>query len=328
MRARRATTELRGQEPHIQENIMLRTSPDRPRLPSDTRPRTRARRWLGFSLGLAAIALLPLVLSPLGAASDQPSQPRLYALDGGRIDLQDLGMFADTGDLDHKPGKLIAAAYLVRHPQGTLLWDTGLSDALAANKDGVSNPAMGAHIRVTRTLSAQLSELGLTPKDITHLAFSHLHPDHTGNANAFPTATWILDEHELAWATATPTPHGVDLSSFSAYKSAKRQTLDGDLDVFGDGTVRILRAPGHTPGHHVLLVSLKKAGKVLISGDLYHTRLGYQRSLVPAFNASRADTLASFDRVQKLIKNTKARLIVQHAVEDFEALPKVPAYLE
>jgi len=133
---------------------------------------------------------------------------------------------------------------------------------------------------------------------------------------------------ELNWANSTPTPGGVNPSTFSAYKTAKRQALQGDLDVFGDGSVRILKAPGHTPGHHVLMVKLAKAGYVVISGDLYHTRLAYQRGLVPGNNTSRADTLASFDRVNRIVKNNHARFVVQHSLEDFSKLPKFPAYLE
>jgi glyoxylase-like metal-dependent hydrolase (beta-lactamase superfamily II) len=88
------------------------------------------------------------------------------------------------------------------------------------------------------------------------LAFSHFHFDHTGNANAFGASTWIVNKAELAWAGSTPTPFGVDPSTFSALKTAKTQLIDGDFDVFGDGGVRILKAPGHTPGHGVLAVKL------------------------------------------------------------------------
>jgi N-acyl homoserine lactone hydrolase len=104
--------------------------------------------------------------------------------------------------------------------------------------------------------------------------------------------------------------------------------IDGDYDVFGDGTVRILAAPGHTPGHQVLELKLQKTGTVILSGDLYHLRTNREFMRVPVINASRADTLASMNRIETIVKNSKARVIVQHDPQDFLALPKLPAYLD
>jgi hypothetical protein len=138
----------------------------------------------------------------------------------------------------------------------------------------------------------------------------------------------IINKAELAWAESTPTPYGVDPKTFSSSKTAKTKLIDGDFDVFGDGSVRILKTPGHTPGHGVLAVKLKKAGVVILSGDLYHTHENRLFKRVPAFNYERADTLASIDRVEKIVKNTKAHFIVQHDRRDVATLPKFPAYLE
>jgi glyoxylase-like metal-dependent hydrolase (beta-lactamase superfamily II) len=162
---------------------------------------------------------------------------------------------------------------------------------------------------------------------MTYVAFSHFHFDHTGNANLFGAPTWIINSAELAWALGTPTPFAVDPSTFSTYKTAKTQMIAGDHDVFGDGKVKILKAPGHTPGHQVLEIKLRKSGTVILSGDLYHTRDNRKYRRVPTFNFERADTLASIDRVETIVKNTKARVIVQHDLADFKALPKFPAYM-
>jgi len=104
--------------------------------------------------------------------------------------------------------------------------------------------------------------------------------------------------------------------------------IDGDYDVFGDGTVRILKAPGHTPGHSVLELTLKKAGVVILSGDLYHVHKNRTFQRVPIFNYDRADTLASIDRIERIVKNTKAHFVVQHDPTDLQTLPKFPAYLD
>jgi N-acyl homoserine lactone hydrolase len=272
--------------------------------------------------------VLPLLAASMGVAhaAEAVQQVRLYAIDCGRIDIKDMGMFADTGEYDGKAGAVITPCFLIRHPKGALLWDSGLSDKLASNKDGVDNGGFLLHVDVT--LQSQLQSIGVTPADVTHMAFSHLHFDHTGNANSFPGATWIINSAELTWAQSTPTPFGVDPSAVSGYKTAKTQMINGDLDVFGDGSVRILKTPGHTPGHQVLVLKLKKAGTVVLSGDLYHTRDNRKFHRVPSFNVERADTLASIDRVENIVKNTKGKLFVQHDPLDFKLLPKFPAYLD
>ena len=273
----------------------------------------------------AWIAVLAAVIAvaPSGArAAETPATLRLYTMDCGRLDLKDLSFFSDTGEYDGKSGSLAVPCFLIRHPKGTLLWDTGLSP------DFVKQGAPGISGRLDVPVTTELQQAGLTVADVNFVAFSHFHADHTGNANLFTASTWILNRADLAWATALPTPGAVDPATFSAYKTVKTKMIDSDYDVFGDGTVRILSAPGHTPGHQVLLLKLKKTGSVLLAGDLYHYRRDREGKLVMAVNTSRAETLASFDRVERLVRNTHARLIVQHDPDDFKSLPKFPAYLE
>src|SRR5215831_8539866 len=277
-----------------------------------------------LTLRVCCLALLAIVAMPAMAA-DEVKSVRLYALDCGRVDFKNMGLFSDTGEYEAKPGSLVVSCFVIRHPKGTLVWDTGLGDKLVENKDGLDLPG-GFHMSMAVTLGEQLKALGLT--DVTAVAFSHFHFDHTGNANMFQSSTWIINKAELAWALAEPTPFGVDPTTFSAYKSVKTQMIDNDYDVFGDGSVMILKAPGHTPGHQVLELKLKKAGTVILSGDLYHTRENRKYRRVPAFNYERADSLASIDRIEKIVANTKGRLIVQHDPVDFNSLPAFPAYLD
>jgi N-acyl homoserine lactone hydrolase len=282
----------------------------------------------GNSLRVGSLLLFVTLCAVAGPVfcANETAEVRLYALDCGRVEFKDMGMFADTGEYDGKTGVLAAPCFLIRHPKGTLLWDTGLGDKIAENRDGVDNG--GVHLSVPVTLTEQLKAVDISPADITYVAFSHFHFDHTGNANAFSASIWIINKNELSWATADPPPFGVSPDTFSAYKSAKTQMIDGDYDVFGDGSVRILKAPGHTPGHQVLEIMLQKAGRVILSGDLYHTRANREFTRVPAFNWNRADTLASINRIETIVRNTKARFIVQHDPDDFRSLPKFPAYLD
>ena len=283
---------------------------------------------LKFPLRLILLPLLALVaaVGTLSHPKTEVTGVRLYTLDCGRAELKDMAMFSDTGEYDGKPGAIAVSCFVIQHPKGTLVWDTGMGDNLAEKKDGVDNG--GIHMTVSVTLAEQLKALGLAPSDVTYVAFSHFHFDHTGSANLFTNSTWILNQSELHWALSSPTPGGVVPAVFSGYKTAKTNMIDGDFDVFGDGSVRILRTPGHTPGHQVLEIRLKKAGTVILSGDLYHTHENRTFKRVPGFNYERADTLASMDRVEKIVKNTKARFIVQHDGKDVASLPKFPAYLE
>ena len=275
------------------------------------------RKWLF----LAPAALFATAC--LGA----PSEVRLYTLDCGHATFQDMSGFSDTGEYDGKAGEVAAPCFLIRHPKGDLVWDLGLGDHYANPPEG-SDVAPGVHVVVHNTLTAQLQALSLTPKDIRFIAFSHLHWDHTGNANLFAESTWLMNSAELAAGSVVPPPGGVLPETWRAVKTAKTVPIDADYDVFGDGSVMILRTPGHTPGHQVLKLKLAKSGTVILSGDLWHLRASRDFKRVPIFNANRADTLASMGRVETILKNTNGRLIVQHDIKDYDALPKPPAYLD
>ena len=277
---------------------------------------------------LRVLSAASLLFAATSASADPSAASiRLYALDCGRAQFQDMGMFSDTGEYDGKPGVIADPCFLIVHPRGTLLWDTGLGDALAGQPDG-KDAGHGIHLNVDKTLLQQLREIDLVPDAISFVGFSHLHFDHTGNAAQFDHATWLISRKELAAALSDSPPFGVDPAFLKGRDQSKIEQVDTDRDVFGDGSVQILAAPGHTPGHQVLLVRLKRAGAVLLSGDLFHTRDNQRLHRVPKINTDRADTLASFDRVDRIVANQQARLIVQHDAADFASLPKFPKYLD
>ncbi|MFE8957378.1 MULTISPECIES: N-acyl homoserine lactonase family protein [Streptomyces] len=252
---------------------------------------------------------------------------RIYTLDGGLTVFQQGSIMSDTGEFQDRPVLMPAPAFLIQHGNRWLLWDTGNGDRIA-DLPGGSELKFGGRFSVSRTLKGQLAELGLEPDDIEFVALSHLHQDHTGNVGLFPQATFLVSAAELAFARQIPTPFGIDGEATELLNRFKVDALDFDHDVFGDGSVTILRAPGHTPGSLVLLVKLENSGAVLLSGDLFHLRENYEKQLVPVPNASRADTLASFDRFAKIVANTDARVVVQHDPGDFAGMPTFPKYLD
>jgi glyoxylase-like metal-dependent hydrolase (beta-lactamase superfamily II) len=291
-----------------------------------------SKKALASRLGLTSVLASLFALGAMAPASAResankdaaPAAMRLYTLDCGLTEFKDADVFSDTGEYAGKYMALPTPCYLIHHGKDWLLWDTGLSDKLAAEPRG--KEIFGGRFSVKRTLASQLTALGLKPEDIRYVGMSHLHFDHTGNIGLFTKSTFLMAAAELAEARARKPPFGVDLVSIAPLAKANIETFELDHDVFGDGTVTMLKTPGHTDGHSSLIVKLPKAGIVLITGDLYHTRQNYEKGLVPRIN-QRADTLASMDRFAKIAANTKARVVIQHA-EDFAGMPAFPNYLD
>jgi N-acyl homoserine lactone hydrolase len=267
-----------------------------------------------------------MMVVPAHAQLSTPPALRLYTLDCGRIDFNDQKVFADTGEHDGKTGVLPVSCFLIGHGSNWMLWDVGLGDEIAASPSG--RTVVGLHFRVPHTLVSQLALLGLKPDDIRYVGLSHLHADHSGNVALFPRATFLLSPKELAWASAIPTPDGVRSDVVLAIAQSRIEPVTGDLDVFGDGTVRMISTPGHTPGHYSLQVQLIQAGPILLSGDVAHFKVNYDNGLVPTGNVSRAETLASIGRVKGLERHFFARVVIQHAWDVFDHLPKLPNFLE
>ena len=273
---------------------------------------------LGFALLLALPAL------PVAAASKP--DVRLYTMDCGRLTMTNADGFADDGSYKGKPASMVVPCYLIRHPKGDLIWDTGVPQTIADNPGG----AAPGGITVTARLTDQLKQLNLTPADIEFLSISHSHFDHIGNAGLFAASTWIVDADERAYAfRAGARADAKGFAAYSALETSKTVLIEGDVtyDVFGDGSVTIHQTPGHTPGHTVLLVRLRKAGPVMLTGDMWHIAESRAARRVPRFNVDRAMSLRSMDKVEALAKATGARVVLEHVPADFDALPKFPAAL-
>jgi glyoxylase-like metal-dependent hydrolase (beta-lactamase superfamily II) len=260
-------------------------------------------------LVLALIASFALAL-PAAAAKAPPKGLKLYAIDCGHFDIADGDMFSDDGAYKGKPQKLVVPCFLIRHPKGDLVWDTGVP---------------------SDKLTTALGQLGLKPSDIKYVSVSHGHGDHIGNAGLFASATWIVDPRERDWVFRPDArKDAASFSRYSALETSKQVLVDGDkpYDVYGDGSVMIYRTPGHTPGHTILLINLPKAGPVILAGDMWHIAESREARRVPRFNFNREQTLASMDKVEKLAADTHAKVIREHVIADFDTLPVFPKPLE
>jgi len=274
---------------------------------------SRQTRNLLFSL---------LLLAPIAL----PQSVRLYVFDNGVIKSIDPASFQLKKD-EIATSDMAVASYLIVHPKGTLTWDTGAIPDGALNADGT--PVTQRFFTASKTLKSQLATAGFKAGDITYLALSHYHGDHTANANDFAGATWLVQQPERDAMFAEKAPAITQLAQYAALKNSKTKILKGeDYDVFGDGTVVIKAAYGHTPGHQVLFVKLAKTGPVLLAGDLYHYQEERGTSKVPTFEFNREQSLASRVVIEAFLKQTGAQLWIEHDLAHFNKLKKSPAFYE
>jgi len=252
------------------------------------------------------------------------SELKLYVFDCGKMQFDSIEMFS-IGDDEIAVRELIDPCYVVEHSNGRLLWDAGLPSA-AADTEGWHPLADGIRMRLDRTLADQLTEIGLNMASFRYVSFSHMHLDHVGAANELEGATLLLQEAEYDAAFADPvTVPFFNPLLYDKLKDIDRVMIGDDHDVFGDGRVRILSMPGHTPGHQVLFVDLASTGPVVLSGDLYIFPIGRTGRRVPMLNVDADATLESMDRVEAFLADTGAKLWIQHDLAWFEQLQKSPA---
>ena len=253
---------------------------------------------------------------------------RMYVLDGGTVGVNKLELFAQDEAYKDQTAEFADSYYVIEHPEGTLMWDAGLPESLVAMEEPFTDPSGAFTVSRPDSLHTQLARIGLSVDDIEYLALSHTHFDHIGHAENLSGAIWLVQEAEYDFVTSL----GVQQNQPDVYKAIDDlqhiKKINGDYDVFGDGTVVIKFMPGHTPGHCVLFVDLPEHGPLLLSGDLYHLQLSRQNKRVPIFNYDVKQTLESMGLFEAFADSVGAKVYLQHSKEDFNALPKAPEYLK
>jgi N-acyl homoserine lactone hydrolase len=288
--------------------------------------RTRRAAVIVVACVAAALAAPAAIVGRAQSPAKAPKSPRLYIFDCGVI--KGLGVELFGFKKDEVPVRdFFVPCYLVAHPKGTLMWDVGVIPDSAFKADGA--PVTQGASTVTRPLMPQLAAVGYTPADVTYLGLSHYHSDHTANANAFAGSTWLVRPVERE-AMFVEKPAGIiQQASYSALKTSKTILLDNDeYDVFGDGAVIIKSAPGHTPGHQVLFLKLKKTGPVLVAGDLYHYPEEKTMNRFPSFEFNKEQSAASRTAIDAFLKKTKAQMWIEHDAATNAKLKKAPEFYE
>ena len=269
---------------------------------------------------LAVVLAVGLSADGALAQTSKTGVEKLYVLNCGEGVAGDISRWS-PGVNEGKSMDFVDNCYLIKHAQGWFLWDTGISDAVAAMPNGLApSDPKAVFWRRPKTLAAQLDQLGVTPADIKAMAVSHTHPDHIGNVEMFPATMLYVQKAEYEWPAANNEPR---------FKPAHPVTkLEGDRDVFGDGSVTILSTPGHTPGHQSLLVKLPHTGAVVLSGDAVHFKSNWDNRGVPAPNFSKEQTLASMQKISDALAKEKAQLWINHDKAQRDGLKMSPEFYD
>lgn len=278
---------------------------------------------------LTVLSLATLLVTAQAAEHKRPKPPkslRLYIFDCGTIHTK------NTDGYSLKPGEagnteMSIPCIMVVHPKGALMWDNGDIPDSAFPAGG--GPAKAGVVTQDKQLLPQLAAVGYTPADIKYFAISHDHGDHVANANAFAGSIWLTRKAEYDRMFATEPVVRSPRENYIALKDSKKVFLDKDeYDVFGDGTVILKSTPGHTVGHQVMFLKLKKTGPIVLSGDLYHYPEERTLNRLPVADFNRDQTAASRADLEVFLKKTGAQLWIQHDITHYKTLKIAPDYYE
>ena len=249
---------------------------------------------------------------------------KLFIFDCGLLQLEDISNFS-LKNSDTNVRDLFVPCYLIEHPKGKLLWDAGLPIEIAGQ--GSFTRPNGIKVSYKKSLLDQLDEINISPDQIDFVAISHMHWDHVGASSIFPESTLLIQEKEYEAAFISPDEYDVfNLDDYSSLTKNPRVLLNGDYDVFGDGSAIILSAPGHTPGHQALLVNLENDGAIILSGDLYHFEISRSIQAVPVFNTDKEETLRSMKKIEDKVIKESAQFWIEHSLELANGLKLSPEF--
>ena len=269
----------------------------------------------------AKLFVAAAVAAPLAFAANASAQglKRMYVFDCGRQMIKDISRWTPDGNVG-QPFEFSNNCYLLQHEKGTMLWETGVPDSIADKPEGVVTANGAITMFRPKTLVSQIEALGVKLDQIDFVGISHSHGDHIGNAKLFVKSKIIMQKLEVEFAKKMiPNPFADNQQIVEA---------EGNVDVFGDGSVTIVSAPGHTPGHQVLLVKLPKTGALILTGDLVHFQYMWDNKLVPPFNFNKEQSLASIEKVRMLLEQHKAQLWIGHDKANTDKIDRSPKFYE
>ena len=257
---------------------------------------------------------------------------KLYRVDCGHSLANDESVWT-PGENVGRSIEFSSTCWLIKRGSEWVLWDTGVPQAALNDPKGWSTLPKLIVYHLDKTITGQLAEIGLKTSDITYVAVSHTHGDHIGNVNLFPDSTILMQRAEYSWIHS---PNGTNDNVNQLMALARElmgtpkhlQLLDGDTDVFGDGSVTLFSTPGHTPGSQSLLVHLKNSGFIILSGDVVHLEENFKKDIVPSLNTDKAASIASMEKVKRMIATYHAKLFINHDKAQADTLKLLPAFYD
>ncbi|SIO63114.1 Glyoxylase, beta-lactamase superfamily II [Bradyrhizobium erythrophlei] len=294
------------------------------------------KHYLVSAGGLLLLSLLSgagIVSSgELPNASSTGFVEKLYRLDCGRSLANDQSIWTPGENHGHSI-EFSSTCWLVKRGNQWLLWDTGVPEATVNDPNGWSTLPKLIVYRLDKTLTGQLAEIGLKLPDVTYVAISHTHGDHIGNVGLFPDAKILMQRAEYEWIHGGNGPNEnvnqlMALARRLIGNPRNLRLVDGDLDVFGDGSVTLISTPGHTPGSQSLLVHLKNSGFIILSGDVVHLEENFAKSRVPSLNTDKQASIESMKKIRQIIKTYKAIMFINHDKKQTDGLKLLPAFYD
>lgn len=283
--------------------------------------------WIAMAIALPAKAATPLPDPARARFAD-----RLYRLDCGHSLANDESVWTPGKNVG-KTIEFSSTCWLIKHDGKWLIWDTGVPEATLNDPKGWSTLPQLIVYHLDKSISGQLSAIGLRPDDIEYVAISHTHGDHIGNVALFPHASVLIQRVEYEWISSPDGPN----ANVTQLKALARtlmgspkhlQLLDGNTDVFGDGSVTLFPTPGHTPGSQSLLVHLRNTGFIILSGDVAHLASNLRDDVVPSLNTDKAASIASMEKVKGMMARYHAQLFINHDKAQADTLKIVPAFYD
>jgi N-acyl homoserine lactone hydrolase len=298
---------------------------------------TSVRRLLvKAAIGACAVAGLA---SQVFAAS--PEGMKLYLFTSQPLDIAKSALSSATSGSE----KIMVPVgfYLIRHPKGDVMFDTGDNDKIIADQTywGPMASMLDKGVQADLAIDTQLAKAGVKPADIKYVILGHMHLDHAGNVGKFPNATIVVQRDEIINAFWPPTAYAGPYitSDFSMLRaetgagSAGRQPtieLNGDLDLFGDGSIYIHRAAGHTPGSQLAVVRLPKTGTVVLTSDTCYLQENLQKDILPSIGLTYSPTemLNGYAYIKRVRDTEKGDVLMAHDADGFKAHKHSPEFYE
>jgi len=285
-----------------------------------------------FVTAVAACTALASATHAAPPAAAAPTPLRLYVLNSADMTVPRAFLQQGGEGTQWVP----AAFFLIKHPKGNVLFDTGVNDREIAEPGSVwargAIDYFGLKKSPEQSIEAQLAKAGVKPDEIRYVVISHMHLDHAGNIAKFPNATFVIQNEELkqAWWPDAGFEAGYLLEDIKDTKRFQMMRLEGNLDLFGDHSVEVLRVPGHTPGSQILVARMPKTGTAVFTGDAVYLKDNLEHDRLPGQAGTwfAPAMLQGYRLIRHIRDRESAKVFYSHDGAEFKTYKQAPSYYE